>query len=172
MRIFIDTEFTEHSDPDLISIGMAAEDGQIFYGERTDYRYESCTSFVRNEILPLLGREPNARCTAAELSHRLYEWFRALPEGATVFYDFETDRRLLEASFLGPLPSNLSGYELVDHKIFRHSAYKLGEVLTYSAARPPHHALADAQALREGFLRWEAAVSGRDWRSRTVFGSE
>jgi hypothetical protein len=82
MRIFIDTEFTEHSDPDLISIGMAAEDGQIFYAERTDYRYESCTSFVRNEILPLLGREPNARCTAAELSHRLYEWFHALPEGA------------------------------------------------------------------------------------------
>jgi hypothetical protein len=165
MRIFIDTEFTDHAHPDLISIGMVTDGGQIFYAERTDYRYENCTSFVRSEVIPLLGREPAAACTAAELSHRLYEWFRTLPEGATVFYDFETDRRLLETAFLGPLPSNLSRYELVNHKIFRHSAYKLGEVLTYSVAWPPHHALADAQALREGYLRWEAAINGRDWRS-------
>jgi hypothetical protein len=168
MRIFIDTEFTNHADPDLISIGVAAEGGQIFYAERTDCRYENCSSFVCNEILPLLGREPDARCTAIELSRRLYEWFLALPEGLTVIYDFETDRNLLEASFLGPLPSNLSGYELVDHKIFRHSAYKLGEVLTYSAAWPPHHALADAKALREGYLRWEAAAEGREWRQPII----
>lgn len=94
-----------------------------------------------------------------------------LPEATTVLYDFETDRQLLEASFLGPRPDNLCGYELIDHKIFRHSAYKLGEVLTYSSAWPPHHALADAQALREGYLRWEAAISGRDWRSKTSLGA-
>jgi hypothetical protein len=166
MRIFIDTEFTDHANPDLICIGMATDGGQIFYAERTDYRCEDCSSFVRSEILPLLGREPSAACTAAELSHRLCEWFRALPEAATVLYDYETDRLLLEASFLGELPSKLSGYELVNHKIFRHSAYKLGEVLTYSAAWPPHHALADAQALREGYSRWEAAINGREWRNR------
>jgi hypothetical protein len=165
MRIFIDTEFTNHVHPDLISIGIAAEGGQVFYAERTDYRHENCTSFVRSEVIPLLGRESAATCTTEELSRRLYEWFRMLPEAATVFYDFETDRQLLEASFLGPRPGNLAGYELVDHKIFRHSAYKLGEVLTYSATWPPHHALADAQALREGFLRWEAAISGREWTS-------
>lgn len=169
MRIFIDTEFTDHAHPDLISIGMVAEDGQSFYAERADYRYEDCSSFVRNEVLPLLRHKPDAACTTAELSRRLYEWFRALPEAVIVFYDFETDRRLLEASFLGPLPVNLSRYELVDHKIFRHPAYKLGEVLTYSPTFPPHHALADAKALREGYLRWEAAMSGRDWRCRSLF---
>ncbi len=93
MRIFIDTEFTDHTHPDLISIGIAAEGGQVFYAERTDYRYEDCSTFVRNEVIPLLGRELQATCTAAELSGRLYEWFRILPEAATVFYDFETDRQ-------------------------------------------------------------------------------
>lgn len=117
MRIFIDTEFTDHVHPDLISIGMAAEGGQMFYAERTDFRHENCTSFVLRAVIPLLGHEPAATCTAAELSRRLYEWFRTLPETATVLYDFETDRQLLEASFLGPRPGNLTGYELVDHKI-------------------------------------------------------
>lgn len=167
MRTFIDTEFTDHVHPDLISIGMAADGGQMFYAERTDFRHENCTSFVLREVIPLLGREPAATCTAAELSRRLYEWFRTLPGATTVFYDFETDRQLMEASFLGPRPDNLAGYELVDHKIFRHSAYKLGEVLTYSATWPQHHALADAQALREGFLRWEAAMNGLEWRTRS-----
>lgn len=171
MRIFIDTEFTDHANPELISIGMATEDGKIFYAERNDFSHDNCAGFVQSEVLPLLGREPNAACTAAELSQRLYEWFRTLPEAATVFYDFERDRQLLETSFLGLRPSNLYGYELVDQKIFRHSAYKLGEVLTYSATRPPHHALADAQALREGYLRWEAAVTGRDWRGKPLVGA-
>ncbi len=170
MRIFIDTEFTDHAQPDLISIGMAAEGGKTFYAELLDYRYEACTHFVREEVIPLLGRIPDAACTTHELANRLFVWFASLPEPATVFYDFETDRRLLENSFLGEAPGNLCGYNLVDHKIFRHPAYKLGEVLTYSAARPTHHALADAQALREGYLRWEAAMAGHEWRSPRAFG--
>jgi hypothetical protein len=74
------------------------------------------------------------------------------------------DWYLLQAAFLGEQPSNLIKHQLIDQKIFRHSAYKLGEVLTYSSAWPPHHALADAQALRKGYFRREAAMDGRACR--------
>lgn len=160
MLVFIDTEFTCHSQPELISMGLAAGGGYDFYVERTDYCREHCTAFVLAEIVPLLGRVPGAACTAPELARRLRAWFGTLPEPATILYDFETDWDLLQAAFLGALPDNIAGHQLVDHKMFRHFADKLGEVMVYSAARPPHHALADAQALREGYFRWMAATNG------------
>lgn len=123
MRIFIDTEFidTEFTTTYIqipLAIGIAAEGGQIFYAEQTGYRQENCTSFVRSDVITLLGRESAATCTATELSRRFYEWFRTLPEAATILLRFRTGLQLLEASFLGPLPGNLASYELVDHKYF------------------------------------------------------
>jgi hypothetical protein len=161
--LFLDTEFTNYAHPDLISIGIAPVDGTDFYAERTDYRRDDCTDFVRTEILPLLGKVPNSACTSVELASRLRDWFDALPEPAIILCDYETDWHLLQAAFIGDLPLNIGVHQLVDQKIFRHSAYKLGEVLTYSTAWPPHHALADAQALREGYLRWRAAMAGQAW---------
>lgn len=165
LLVFLDTEFSTlaRSDPELISIGMAAVGASDFYAERTDYRRDDTSEFVRAEVIPLLGKIPGAGCTSIELASRLRGWFDALPEPATIMYDFLIDWQLLQATFAGDLPPNVSAHELVDHKIFRHSAYKLGEVLTYSPVWPPHHALADAQALREGYLRWRAAMAGHSW---------
>ncbi len=166
MLLFLDTEFSNYSNPDLISIGIARAGGGDFYAELTDYPRENCTDFVRVEIIPLLGKIPGAACASVELASCLRAWFDALPEPATVVYDFLTDWQLLQAAFAGDLPPNIGAHQLVDHKIFKHSAYKLGEVLTYTADFPPHHALADAQALREGYLRWQAAMSGRVWNTQ------
>ena len=168
MLVFLDSEFTTmaSADPDLISIGMAAVGASDFYAELTDYRRDDTSEFVRAEVIPLLGKVSGAACTSVELASRLRGWFDALPEPATIMYDFLIDWQLLQAAFAGDLPPNVGAHQLVDHKIFRHSAYKLGEVLTYSAAWPPHHALADAQALREGYLRWQAATSDRPWNIR------
>lgn len=167
MLVFLDTEFTTlaHANPDLISIGMAAVGATDFYAERIDYRRDDTSEFVRTDVIPLLGKIPGAACTSVELASRLRSWFDALPEPAIVMYDFLMDWQLLQAAFAGDLPQNLGGHQLVDHKIFRHPAYKLGEVLTYSAEWPPHHALADALALKDGFLRWEAAMAGRVWNT-------
>ena len=46
MLVFLDTEFTSFFQPDLISVGLVAEDGREFYAERTDYRCDECTVFV------------------------------------------------------------------------------------------------------------------------------
>lgn len=56
MRIFLDTEFTSHEKPKLISIGMVSEDGQEFYRELTDgWKLAECTMFVVGWVLPWLS---------------------------------------------------------------------------------------------------------------------
>lgn len=165
MLIFLDTEFTDFAQPELISIGLAAAGASDFYAERDDYPLERCTPFVVEEVLPLLGRVQDAACDAFELTQRLWAWFDQLPESAIVPYDFEIDWQLLCNACGNELPAKVGAHQLVDQKIFRHSAFKLGEVLTYKEAWPPHHALADAQAFREGYLRWKLASEGRQWNS-------
>jgi hypothetical protein len=166
MLVFLDTEFTNFSQPELISIGLATTGVPDFYAERNDFPRERCTRFVQSEVIPLLGRVANAACDVHELGQRLRAWFDALPEPAIILYDFVADWTLLCFAFDGELPSKVGAHEQIDQKIFRHSAYKLGEVLIYSADWPPHHALADAKALREGYSRWRLASEGRPWNSR------
>ena len=47
MIVFLDTEYTDPIQIDLISIGMVSEDGRAeFYAERNDYRASDCNDFV------------------------------------------------------------------------------------------------------------------------------
>lgn len=75
MLVFLDTEFTDFAKHDLISLALVTEDGREFYAERTDYRKNECSAFV--------------------LADRVQAWFAALPEPATIIFDFETDWHLL-----------------------------------------------------------------------------
>mgnify|MGYP003705540817 CR=1 FL=1 len=56
MLIFLDTEFTDFIDTELISIGLVDENGREFYAESTQYRQEACSDFVRQVVVPLLGQ--------------------------------------------------------------------------------------------------------------------
>ena len=55
MPVFIDTEFTDFTQIDLISIALVSEDGREFYAERTDYRHEDCNGFVR-VVVPVISK--------------------------------------------------------------------------------------------------------------------
>lgn len=59
VKIFIDTEFTDLVDMDLISIGLVMEDSRAFYAERNDFDVGLCNDFVHSQVLPLL-RSPGA----------------------------------------------------------------------------------------------------------------
>lgn len=55
MRIFLDTEFTELTQQaQLISIGLAAENGDWFYAELTDYDPTFINPWVKENVLTLL----------------------------------------------------------------------------------------------------------------------
>lgn len=153
MLVFLDTEFTDFVRPDLISIALVAEDGREFYAERTDYRRADCNDFVRETVLPLLGRVPGAACNCQKLTRRLRKWFEQLPEPATVIYDFGTDWLLLADTYR-QLPANVDERLHLDSSAITHPVFEQALNFTYTQDWPPHHALADARALMAGYRAW------------------
>ena len=158
MLVFLDTEFTRFNHPGLISIALVAEDGREFYAERSDFRYDDCSEFVIETVLPLLGRVPGAACSRSEITSRLHEWFAQLPGPATLVFDFETDWLLLVDAILGSEyktpPANFGErIELLVSTIV-HPVFEEARDLLYSDEWPEHHALADARALKAGYCVW------------------
>jgi len=155
MLIFLDTEFTDFIDCDLISIGMVCEDGSHqLYLERSDYRSDWCSDFVRAAVLPQLGQFSSA-VTRAELAKQLIAWFATLPEAVTIACDSFTDWELLHDALGDHSPVNLKGrYDLRDAEatpIFQEAAVQYHE-----QGNPWHHALHDAQAHRHGWKALQA----------------
>jgi hypothetical protein len=74
MRVFVDTEFTDFIECDLVSIGFVADDGREFYGERSDYDRAGCNEFVRAAVLSQLGQYPGRVFTREALRTALVAW--------------------------------------------------------------------------------------------------
>ena len=55
IRVFFDTEFTDFTNMDMISIGMVAETGEEFYKENLDFIQVWSSEWVRLNIYPLLN---------------------------------------------------------------------------------------------------------------------
>ncbi|MFZ2220860.1 MAG: hypothetical protein WAV85_19560 [Rhodoferax sp.] len=167
MLVFLDTEFTKFSYPDLISLALVAEDGREFYAERTDYWQNECSAFVQETVLPLLGRVPGAACTSKELTDRVRAWFAALPESATIIFDYETDWHLLAVAMLGRPqknpPENFATPLYLDSYIITHPVFVKAQNSSYTQDWPPHHALADARALMAGYRAWHEFM-GHIWK--------
>lgn len=161
MLILVDTEFTDFIQMDLISIALVAEDGREFYAERTDYRADDCSDFVRSAVLPMLGRAVGAACTRAQLTHRLRAWFEELTEPATLVFDYFSDWELLIDAFLGDEfykpPANVGDKLLLVAEIIGDPVYQHALNRTFTREWPPHHSLADARAMMAGYRAWRAA---------------
>ncbi|MHB1249493.1 MAG: hypothetical protein ACYCZL_08890 [Polaromonas sp.] len=162
MLIFIDTEFTDFIDCELISIGMVSEDGQhMFYAEVQDFDCAKCNPYVQSGIWPLLGKIPDAIMKRAELPPGLHTWFTGLPRSVTIACDSYTDWELLVDVFDGDLTAQITGrYDLralINTAVFNQA------VCQYHAqpGQPWHHALHDAQAQRAGWLAWMEVNKGR-----------
>jgi hypothetical protein len=100
MNIFIDTEFTdfaEHTDCELISIGFSANNGMTFYGERNDFNRSTCSAFVKTVVLPQLGKEPDRQFDKAALAKAVRAWLNQFegPEPVFICYDYVGDYLLL-----------------------------------------------------------------------------
>ena len=160
MLVFLDTEFTDFTRPDLISLALVTEDGREFYAERSDYDRSKCNAFVIETVLPLLGRVPGATCTSAQVTKRLRAWFEALPEPATLIYDYEGDWLLLANAILGrpqTMPPDNFGEPLhLDGSTITHPVFDTALNRVFTRQWPPHHALADARALMAGYRAWKA----------------
>ena len=161
MRVFVDTEFTDPLNIDLISVALVGENGQEFYAERNDYRREDCNDFVRAAVLPALGRIDRAICSREQLTLRLRTWFEQLPEPATLMFDYSTDWELLIDALLGDdyqqPPANIGEKHLLPTELVGDPVFQRARNQSFTREWPPHHALADARAFRAGYLAWRVA---------------
>lgn len=95
ITVHIDTEFTDFSNGDLISIGCAADNDSEFYGENSDFNKSLSSDFVKDHVYPLLTPESRAM-KRPELASRLWQWFNDLPtEFIVIAFDYSTDYDLL-----------------------------------------------------------------------------
>lgn len=158
MLVFLDTEFTDFVQMDLISIALVSEDGREFYAERTDYRRDDCSEFVRLAVLPVLGRVSDAACTRSQLANRLQAWFDTLPDPAILIFDYFSDWELLVDALQGedsmPVSSNMDDKLLLAAEIVGSPVYQQALDKAFTPEWPRHHALADARAMMAGFRAW------------------
>ena len=154
MLVFLDCEYTDFIQCDLISIGMVSEDGQYsFYAERTDYEQDWCNSFVRTGVIPLL--DGSNVVTRVELTSQLCAWFATLSRQVVIGCDDRTDWDLLRDALDGDLPPNIVGQprslrHLIDTTVYHDAVCCYHE----QPGQPRHHALYDARAHRAGWMAW------------------
>jgi len=143
MRLFVDTEFTDFIDCDLVSIALVADDGREFYGERSDYDLASCNEFVRAAVLSQLGQYPDCVFTREALRAALVAWLEQFADESerVLCFDYAGDWELLCDLLDGPP----AGWQ----------ACQVGQLLDagrqedyYRDHRGRHHALVDARANR------------------------
>lgn len=146
--IFLDTEFTNFSDPELISIGLVSSNDERFYAE-VPYKGSSCSEFVHMVVEPLLsGNEVPLDVLQAKLADWLYTICDSNP--VVICFDSDYDRILFLRLFENKLPVRVNFRNLRDrhiNEIMRTEFYKKNEF-------SEHHALNDALALRNAFRGW------------------
>ena len=147
MRVFVDTEFTDFLDCDLISVALVADDGREFYGERSDFNAASCSAFVREAVLPQLGQHPGCLFTRGALCDAIRAWLDAFANESErlLCFDYGGDWELLCDLLDGPPEGWQACHvgEFIDPA--RLEAY-------YREHRGRHHALVDARAKRYASL--------------------
>jgi hypothetical protein len=179
--VFIDTEFTDLRNPELLSLGAVTLDGREHYVEldlSTDFgraRVKAASDFVKYDggILDMWGLVPGAVGTQWEMGRRTGEWLLQLAaesgERIEVAFDYETDYELLEFEIrdsglwdrvrevvvpvnIGTLTGAVNG-DLAAEEFFRQVARR---------GLRRHHALADALALRAAYQAVKADLLALD----------
>lgn len=147
LKVFIDTEFSDFIETELISIGLAAESGEVFYAE-VPFDRKKCSSFVNEVVIPLLNPEL-AACSADSLRDKLHTWLRLVRpsnEELEICFDYHTDWDLFYYALGDYVPAWCRP---------RAVARNINELLRYEFHKkndlPEHHALNDAMAMRHAF---------------------
>jgi diamine N-acetyltransferase len=148
--VFIDSEFTDLTAPQLISVGAVATDSTAFYAELQGWNAERASAFVQTTVLPLLdGDAVPVELGAEALTEWLEERSRRTP--TTIISDSGFDRWAL---------AELFGREDLPPKVRWQCVPITYEALDEAAQRLKlrrHHALDDARALRHLVLETQSS---------------
>jgi hypothetical protein len=170
MYIFLDTEFTDFSDPHLISIAMISEDGaHQIYREISDYPKWKASQFVNDIVVPMLDIKSYGT-TYVWAGLDVVDWFNSLPSSdITIVLDYAGDWHLLQQLIekhmlkltkqITPLMSKQAFENMMNSKGFTRptlvsAAYDFAaasEIKFQEDINKRHHALVDVKAMRYGW---------------------
>lgn len=166
VRVFFDTEFTQIAeDGELISIGLAADNGDTLYLEVDQQGTTTYSPFVQEFVLPLL-EGGQAQCSRADLIQRIEYWLIGLDQPVEMYSDSDWDWYMLRKAIGGvgrrdSCPITI-GWITVSLHLLEPPAGSVGEIFreTYQTyflrnKKKQHHALADAMALRAAMQAYE-----------------
>lgn len=151
--VFLDTEFTNFSNPELISIGLASLNDENFYAE-SHYVASSCSDFVWKAVIPLLSH--NDPMSDEQLRIKVLKWIDSIRSERPIIicYDSDYDRIL----FLRLFNNNPPAFMILRSIGYRHiNGLKRAEFYA-KYTLDEHHALNDAMALRFAYRGWTRAV--------------
>jgi RimJ/RimL family protein N-acetyltransferase len=147
--VFIDSEFTDLTAPQLISVGAVATDSTAFYAELQGWSPERASAFVQTTVMPLLdGDAVPVELGAEALTEWLAERARRTP--TTIISDSGFDRWALAELFgREDLPPNVRWQRVpITYEALDEAAQQLN--------LRRHHALDDARALRHLVLETQS----------------
>lgn len=148
MRYFLDTEFNEDGKTiELISIGIAREDGATLYLVSAEFDPTACQDWVKENVLPKLGDAP--RMTRKQIADEILRFVPADPKPEFWGYFADYDWVVLCQLFgrMVDLPKGFPMY-CMDLKQW---AKQLGVDIKKAVPQPAdaHNAIADAMWMRE-----------------------
>ena len=164
MRVYLDTEFTQFTQPQLISVGLAADDGREFYAVLKNFPLQQCSVFVREVVLPIIERWPNATLGRRALRQSFQQWLNECAEWLEIVCDFATDAELLielidGQTALGLREFNIAGVTVLAALQCEQTTHAVDRYFTEPRQWPRHHALEDARALRHACAGFDFAKS-------------
>lgn len=170
--LFLDTEFTDFREMDLISIGLVSEDGNHeFYREINNHEPNFRSDFVNQVVIPLLE---GGACSKIyrNVSLDLKEWLDSLPyDTVTIVCDYTGDWKLFQQLLENHKPQrvkvipamlNYAFLEMLEHRGFHNRVEdRMTAMMQMGTTQPEyyqidnrqHHALVDAKANRYGWLK-------------------
>lgn len=158
--VFFDCEFTDLAvSGSIISAGFVAEGGEDFYAELAGFKESECNDFVKATVLPLLSRQ----CISIDVFiGQLTQWLGNLDSDLVLVADSDWDRKMLNKTFDSAgmaMPASWLFRKVPDYFSSGQQRQVFSdETAAYFLRYPeekPHHALADARAIRSAYLRAE-----------------
>ena len=159
-RLFLDTEFTQFRDGQLLSLGLVSDDGHELYVEVADpVRLTRASEFCRQSVISQFGLVPGSDVRDdAAVGARLADWLSAFEHPVAIAYDYKLDWRFFESALRAAGQWDALGSKLRAEDVAGVAAPGTpGErvqnaVFDSSTAPGRHHELVDARALRAAWI--------------------
>ena len=148
MRVFFDTEFIEDGRTiDLISIGMARQDGRTYYAEVGETDLSRASPWVRENVLPRLTGPRKPRAVIAQ---EIVEFCGGAPEFWAFYASYDW---VALCQLFGTMMDRPAGWPA--HVMDLRQALNDEDGPPIPEAAEPHNALTDALWLKRA---WEASM--------------